>query len=821
MIEDAKRALRGLARAPGFTVAVVLTLGLGVGATAALFTVVDGVLLTPIPYPEPERIVSVSEELETAGGGPVSVSYVNGTDWKAESSSFEAMALFRAGTLTLTGADQAVNLSVLFADPEYFDVLGASAEIGRFPTRAENVVPGGHPLAVISYSLWQGRLGGDADVLGRRIELSGTPYTVVGVMPAGFRDPFPSQSGGLTDLWAPAAMAGQVDPRGEAVLTDRRIRTFAMVGLMSAGETPQGAEADLDRIADRLEEQYPGVNRAVGVSVIDLTEAVTNGIRDTVLLLMGGAVVLLSLACFNVMNLLLVRASTRRREVSVHLALGAARARIARLTLLEGVCLAVAGGALGVSVARMGLPVLLSMVPNQLPVVAAVALDGSVVAVMTGITLAVGVVVGLLPALGTSSADLSGALTEARGGVGDRIGDRIRAVLVTVELCTATVLLVGTLLLTRGFVEVTSTSPGFETERIMSARVTLASARYPDEASLAQGIDELTRAVSAVGGVEWAAPWGPARPGQSGFFQSSVPDGMEPQGIAESPLARRQHVGPGVLEDMGIELLAGRTIAPEDRMDAERVAVVSESMARELWPGQDPLGRVFHGFTPPGAPRDPGRTWVVVGVVADAQNGGRVPSAGMPTTDNDAYFPMAQRPERSFTLLVRTRGEPDIGPIREAVGRFDPDVPVFAVATMDELMAMEEAPVRFAAILMTFFGLSALALSGLGVYGVVSYAVSRRTREIGLRAALGASRGRVLRRYLAEGLGLGFTGVVAGSALTLAIAPLVGTLGVIGLEPGPWSLTSASAALLVIAVAGCLFPAWRASRVDPSVALGE
>ncbi|MEM7417158.1 MAG: ABC transporter permease [Gemmatimonadota bacterium] len=817
--DDVRRTVRTLLRAPGFAATVVGTLGLGLGATAALFTVVDAVLLTPLPYDGADRIVLINEAIEERDDQPLSLSYVNGTDWQASATTLEQGALFRGGTLTLTSGDQAENLAVLFVEPAYFSILGVHPEVGRLPTADENVVPGGHPIAVVSHRLWMDRLGGELGALGSTLELSGIPYTVVGVMPEGHREPFPSQGGGQTDLWAPAMMAGQIDPRGNAVLTGRAIRTFGMFGRIAEGQTPESVEADLDRIADRLEAEFPGENRGLGAAVQSLDDALSQGIRGTVILLMGGALVLLGIACFNVVNLLLVRGSTRRREVSVQLALGAPRSRVARPLIVESVVLSLLGGALGIAVANVALPVLLSLVPGQLPVVADVRIDGSVLLMMAAMIAVVGVLVGAVPAGRISASDLRAAMSSARGG--DRVGDRIRRVLVQLEVATATVLLVGAVLIGRGFLAITSSDPGFTTERVVSARVTLAPARYPDLPSLARGIEQITAAVEAVPGVEWATPWGPGRPGQSGFFQSSIPDGMDVTAISDAPIARRQHVGAGTLASFGIDVVAGRDIAPEDQQDTERVAVVSEAMAAELWPGQSALGQVFRGFTPVGQPHDPSRTWVVVGVAADAQHSGRLSPAGQVTTANDAYFPIAQRPERSFGMLVRMRPDSDFVEVREAIATFDPDVPVFAVSTLGELFALEEAPVRFSAVLMAFFGLSALALAGLGVYGVIAFSVSRQTREIGLRTALGASRGRTVLRYLGQGVRLGVLGVGAGTLLTVPIARAVEDLGAVPLELDSASIGIVALVLVAIATTACVVPALRASRIQPTVALRE
>ena len=450
ILSDAARAVRSLGKAPAFTAVVILTLGLGIGTTTAIYSVVHGVLLAPLPYPDPDRIVSIRENYEGTDRR-VSVSYVNARDWKEAQETLEGIALLRGGALTMTGSEQAEQLSVLFVDGEYFEILGAKPVIGRLFGTEDNRIPGGHALVVLSYDAWQNRFGEDLSIVGSAINLSGTPFTVVGVLSPDHIGPFAGTNGAGNDLIIPAMMAGQVDPRGDEVVQVRRWRTFGAIGKLNPDVSAEEAEADLQRIAARLTEQFPGVNRGFSVLVEPLTESTTRGIRGPVWTLLGGALVLLLISCFNVANMLLVRGASREQEMAVQLALGAGRGRLFRLLTIESLILALAGGGLGVLAASGALPVLLTLVPTQLPPTVDIALSMPVLAGALAASLFAGVTFGLVPALRVSGVDLRGPLSGAGRYVGDRKGDRLRSGLVLFQIATATVLLASSALLIRAF----------------------------------------------------------------------------------------------------------------------------------------------------------------------------------------------------------------------------------------------------------------------------------------------------------------------------------------------------------------------------------
>jgi len=818
IVLDLRRSARALARAPGFSLVVVLTLALGIGATTLIFSVVHGVLLADLPYPDADRIVSIGEEFE-GSPGPVAISYVNAMDWKLAQTTLDALALIRGGALTLSASDGTQQLSAQFVDGEYFEILGAKPLIGRVFGADENRVPGGHPIAVITNDAWHRLFGADPRVVGTDLSLSGSPFTVVGVLSSDYRDPFPGIDGGKNDLIVPAMMVGQIDPRGNAVLEQRRIRSFGAIGKLRRGVTVQQADADLRQITARLQEVEP-INRGMSASVVPFKQATALAVRGPALTLLVGAAVLLVIACFNVANLLLVRSASRTHEFAVQIALGAGRRRLFRLLILESVFLATVGGCLGVSIAWAVLPSLLHMVPTQLPPTADVHISLPVLAAALAATLGAGMSSGLVPALRYGGADVRGALSLGRTrALGDRTGDRILNGLVLFEIATATILLATSTLLIRAFRELTAIDPGFATENLLTMRLSLPSVTYHSDESMTSAAAQIAERIEALAGVVWARAWGPARPGFDLSIQTSVPDEMVIDQISDAPLARRHSVPPGVIEKMGISVVRGRTISATDDADAPFVAVISESMAAELWPGQDPIGKRYHNFQPPGLESPANRHWTVIGVVSDAQHGGRVPTPGVIVTRNDSYFPFAQRPERAFTMLVKTASPMEFGLIRDAIRTFDPTIPIFQVASMTELFAQEEGTSKFAAQLMAVFGMAALLLAALGVYGVLSFTVARRVSEIGLRAALGAEPGSTLMHFLRYGFKLAATGVVLGTITAYAAARGLQTLVPNAPHMDVPAVAIAAGTLVVVAITSCLIPARRATRIAPVVAL--
>lgn len=822
-ISETRKTIRGLLRTPGFSATVVATVALGVGAATAIFSVAWGVLLAPLPYDDPGQLVNVSEEFEDGSERGVTLSYVNGGDWKESARTFEALARVRGAALTLTGTgDSAELLPTLFVDSEYLEILGASVQLGRLFGPDDNTTPGAHPVVIVSHRFWEDRFGADPGLIGTSLSLSGQSYTVVGVVNPEHVEPFAAGGGEATALWVPAMMAGQTDPRGDGLLTNRRFRAFGAIGRLLPGVTPAEGEADLDRIARGLEELYPDINGGFGSQVIGLQEQLTVNLAGPVRILLIGSVVLLLIGCFNVANLLLVRGASREKEMALQLALGAGRGGLFRKVLTESLALALVGGVFGILIADTALPFLLGLLPQQLPPTAQVGLNPTVVMVAFGISLLSGIVFGVLPAFRVSGVDLRGPLSGSGRTVADRKGERARSGLVLMEVATATVLLTATGLLIESFRAIRTIDSGFDSQNVLMVNVAIGPARYPEFTDMARVTREITDRLEEIPEVDWAHPWGPGRPGQSNAFQTTLPEDMLVDDLSGAPVARRHQIAPGALQDFGIEILSGRDFDLNDQFDTERVAIVNAAMAADRWPGEDPIGKQVHQFAAPGTPANPDRTWLVVGVAADARHGGRVPTPGQLSSPFDIYFPMAQRPERQFGIMVHSpSGTPDLRLIREAVASLDPDIPVFSALALDDAIAQEEAPARFAALLMALFGVAALLLAALGVYGVLAFAVSERRREIGLRAALGAEASRTLLHFVLRGGKLAGTGVLVGGVGALLLGRLASAtvVDVPAMDFGV--LLGACLLLTLVSIVACLVPALRATRVSPIVALKE
>ena len=818
---DLRIAVRALLKAPSFSIVVISTLALGIGATTAIYSVVDAVLVAPLPYVEPERIMQLWESIEDRGGQPVLASYVNFLDWRERASSMERLAAARTGALVLEGDEEATRLFVRYVTPDYLDIFDGRAAEGRLLEPDDNVVPGGHAVAVVSHRFWQRQLGGDPELVGRAIRLSGNPYVVVGILEASFHEPFGAGPGNDVDIFIPAMMAGSSHPRGDAILTDRRARTFSLFGRRAPGVSLEQAAGELDRIADALAEQYPGVNRGFGASVLPLSDAMTQGIRDPILFLWLGAGLLLAIACFNIAALMLVRGTAQTKDMAIRVAVGARRGALLRYAFIEALLLAAAGGSLGVVIAAWSLPAILSIHPTLALTLSDVRIQGPVLVAALAASIGAGILFGLLPAWRASRVDLKASVSLAERDARVGGGSTLRRGLVAFELASAMVLLSSSLLLVRGFTAIRERDSGFLSERLVALQVQIPETRYPDPEDVVRVTEALSASLAALPGVEWAESWGPGRPGNVNSIQSTVPLGRFVEKMTDAPLARRHAVGPGALRRMQIALLKGRDFEPSDLDDAPRVVILSASMAEELWPGEDPLGKQARRFMPPGADVSTEPTWTVVGVVADARHGGRVPVPGALSISGDIYFPTAQRPERAPSFLVRTAGEPDIESMRHAVRTVDPTIPTFNVSTMEDQFLTQEGTVRFAAFLMAIFGGAALFLSGLGVYGVVAFMVSQRTREIGLRAALGASRGATLGFVLRHAVALTFVGVAAGAGATLALARSVGSVvsGVPAMDST--SLVLAALALFGVAFLASAAPALRATRIAPTIALRD
>jgi putative ABC transport system permease protein len=803
LIQDLRYGLRLLARSPGFTAIALLTLMLGIGATAAIFSVVDAVLLRALPYREPQRLVSVFEDDSEIGFPRNTPAPGNYADWKAQTQIFEDAAASSGRIYNLTGdRGDPEKLDGAAVTQNLFSVLGTKPDLGRVFLPEEDR-PGAVHVALIGHGLWMRRFGGDPSLVGRAILLNSEKYTVVGVMAAGFAYPF-----GNDDLWTPMALT-------QGQLSDRGSHYLQVVARLRAGVTPAQANAELQVLCKRLARAYPDTNAGISRFFAEpLQDTYTHDARTGLIVLMAAVGFILLIACANIANLLLSRATGRQREIAVRTALGAARGRIVRQIFTESVLLAVGGGLLGILLADWCFLFLKNLIPEDLARSASLTLDPRVLAFAVAISLASSFLFGMAPAFEVSRIDLTDVLKEGgRGSVGPRRG-KLRNLLVIGEVALSLILLVGAGLLLESFARLRVLDPGFRADHVLTVRLDVPRSRYGDFAKRSEFFDGVLERVRGLPGVKTAG------------FTSALPltwdggtNGFTPEGMVLRPDvtydANDRVVTPGYFEAMRIPLRRGRLFDRADGPDAPPVALINETMARKFWPNQDPVGKRFKF----GDPADKTPWCLIAGIVGDV----RQMRLNEPSRQ-EMYFPHWQSKDNWMVprdLVIRTSGDPlgVAGAVRQAVWLIDRDQPVSDVMTLDGLLDQEVAQRRVQAALLGGFAALALILACVGIYGVLSYLVTQRTQEIGVRVALGANAADVFRTVAGQGMALVGLGIAAGLAGTLALSRLLASLlfGVHATDPLVYF--GAVAAFAAVALLACYFPARRAARVDPMVAL--
>jgi putative ABC transport system permease protein len=780
--QDVRFGARTLRKNPGFTAVAVVALALGIGANSAIFSVVNAVLLRPLPYKDPERLVMVWEK-GNADEFPInSTSAANFIDWRDQNQVFEAVAVMGRASFNLTGAGEPVRVDGRRVSAGLFRLLGVEPQLGRAFLPEEDA-PG-------------------AGVVGKPLTINGQSYTVVGVMPPQFQ--FPSRQ---DELWVPIAFGAQ-----EAA--NRGNNSYEVVGRLKADASLERARAEMDTIAARLKQQYPDAVKSNASVVVPLREQVVGDIKPALLVLLGAVGFVLLVACANVANLLLARAAVRRKEIALRVALGAGRLRLVRQFLTESVLLAALGGAVGLLLSFWGVNALQAFMPENIAGVKAVTVDAGVLVFTLAVSLLTGLLFGLVPAAQALKLDLNEMLKEGgRDASSGRGGNRVRSMLVVAEVAVSLVLLVGAGLLINSFLRLRNLDPGFRADHLLTMSVVLPPQKYPDQARRSAFYSELTSRVEALPGVRSAAvtDWLPLTM-TGGSFGVSV-EGRADPGTDKRPDVVTRVVSAGYFETMGIKLLRGRQFDErQDRAGSPQVVVVSETTARRLWPGEEPLGKRLQ----PGDP-DPSGWMEVVGVVNDVRQFDLTAEPRL-----QMYLPHVQFewfvPRQ---LVVKTDVEPSslAAAVRKTVWELDKDQPVSDVRTMEEVLSESIARQRFSTLLLAIFAGLALALAAVGIYGVMSYAVAQRTREIGIRMALGAQAGVVLRLMMRQGLKLASAGVVLGLAGALLLTRLMSSLlfGVSATDP----LTLATISLMLVGVAllASYIPARRAAKVDPLIAL--
>ncbi|HEX8161829.1 MAG TPA: ABC transporter permease [Pyrinomonadaceae bacterium] len=806
--QDLRYGARTLAKNKGFTLVSVLVLAVGIGANSAIFSVVNAVLLRPLPYPEPERLVVLWGDRDADESHSV-VSYPDLEDWRAQTRTLEDLSAFNQSGVLLQGDGGPQPMAGANVSAELFSALRVKAAVGRTFTREEDR-SGAPPVIMLSYGLWQRRFNSDPRIVGQQIRIGGggVSTTVVGVLPPGFN--FPAQAE-RTDFLRPLAQA--LAERA----TMRSSYSMPVLARLKPGATAREAEAEMRAIAERIEGQYPDEGFRLGRRLVPLEEEVVGGsLRRSLLVLLGAVGLVLLIGCANIAHLLLARAATRHREMAIRTALGASRTRVVRQLLTESLLLSVVGGALGLLLATWGVELLVASSPVDIPRLKDVALDARVVAFTLSISVLTGVVFGLAPALQSARVDLNDVLKEGgRGASAGASRSRLRAALVVAEVALSLVLLVGAGLLLKSFSKLTNVDPGFDPQNVTATGVTLAKQKYEtDERRLAAFSEILARA-EGVPGVESAALIYPLPLGGTTTGNTFVIEGRPEPAPGDKSAANYRAISPDYFRVMRTRLVRGRAFDARDRAGAPQVVIVNETFARRYFPGEDPLGkRISIERGPVDDSRQPPRE--IVGVAADVRHEGLDVEAGA-----EFYVPYAQAPEASMSLVVR---EADgaagaTAGVREAIRQVDKDQYVPAVRRMTDLVAGSVARRRFNALLTGLFAGVALLLASIGIFGVTAYTVAMRTHEIGVRMALGARAADVLRLVLWQGLRLILVGVGVGLAGSLALTRVLAGM-LYGVTPTD-APTFAAVSLLLTSVAllACYVPARRATRVDPMIAL--
>lgn len=798
-LHDLSYALRWFRKAPGFTVAAVVTLAVGIGANTAMFSIVESVLLRPLPYPEADRLVRIwAQELGT-GAEPSNVNPLDLRDWREAQDVVEVVGVNNR-RFSIGGPGEPERVRGTRVTANFFPVFGAETAIGRAFTAGEEV-DGGAAVAVISHDLWQRRFQGDPEVVGKSLDLGGVPHTVVGVLRDDFRSPEASPSE-QPQLWVPLGITEQ---------TGRGGLWLHAVGRLEPGVALARAATAMDAAAAALARQYPDTNANRGVSLEPLKSSMVGDLERPLVLLFGSVGLVLLIACANVANLLLARAAARRREMTLRAALGAAPGRLIRQLLTESVVLSLLGGVLGLLAAWAVLPALSAWLPADLPRLDEVKVDGTVLLFTLGVAALTGVVFGLLPALAGRRVDLRGVLAE--GGRSDAASARrLPLSLVVAEMALALLLLVGAGLLLRSFGSLLAVDVGFDPRRLATVELHLPDDRYPEAQQAVDFYDRLLAEVGAIPGVS-AASAADMLP-FSGYYSCNtvtVDDGTSPRAEELVPCAEYRTVADGYFDAMGIRLEAGRALGTSDDVNSRPVAVVNRTLARRLWP-TGALGRRLTLYFDDSVPHE------IVGVVEDVRHFG-LDSEVLP----EVYVSHRQHPSHWMTLVARGEGEAAVllPALRDRVRRVDRQLPISSVGTMQDQITASVADPRLRTLLLSAFAGIALFLAAIGLFGVMSYTVNRRTREIGVRMALGAGRRRVMGMVVGQSMGAALAGIAIGVAAALALSRLLqGLLYGISAQDLTVYLVSALA-LATVALVASYLPARRASRTDPQVALRE
>jgi putative ABC transport system permease protein len=799
--QDLQYGFRVLRKSPGFSLIAVLALALGIGANSAIFSFVNGILLRPLPFEDPDRLLIIRERSRVLEG--MSVAYPNFLDWRDQNQSFEQIAAVRNAGYNLTYESNAERVQAAQVSAGLWPALGARPALGRAFSGDEDRV-GGNRVVVLSHALWQRLFAGDPAVLDRNLTLNGQPFTIIGVMPPSFQ--FPNRA----ELWVPIGIFS------ERMMERGNHPGIFSIAKLKPGVSVEQAQMDMDAVAVRLEEQYPQTNTGNRVSITPMFQQIVGPVQSYLWFLLGAVGFVLLIACANVANLLLARAATRQKEIALRTALGAPRGRIVRQLLTESALLALLGGALGLALAYGGMRALVAISPATTPRLSEVGIDPWVVAFNFAVALATGIIFGLVPALQASRTDLSETLKEGGRTSAGSARHRLRSLLVIAEMAIALVLLIGAGLIIRSFMRVLEVKPGFDPSGVLAAQVSPPDVSYPKPEDRAIFYRRVLEQLSSAPGVEAAAAVTPLPMSGDGWQTSYTVEGEPPPAAGEAPLTDFAMISPDYFRALGIQLIEGRFFDSRDIKGAAEVAIVDESFARRHFPDQSAIGKRVKN----GGPNSTQPFREIVGVVGHVKNYGLAEESRV-----EMYVPFEQNTTTYANIVVRTSNDMAVAAaaIQSAVRSVDREIPVHSVRTMEQLLSDSVAGRRLFMTLLSFFAAVALLLAAVGIYGVMSYSVTQRRHEIGIRMALGATSADVLKLVIRQGMKLAVAGVVLGLAGTFALTKLLasavsGLLYEVGASD-PVTFGAISLILSAVAFAACYVPARKATRTDPIIAL--
>ncbi len=796
--QDLRYGLRSLIKQPFFTVIAIITLALGVGANSAIFSVVNAVVLRPLPYPEPDRLVKLTRVKLTDPGFMGSVSYLDFKDWKAQGESFEQMTAIQSGDYTIKIADSAERVQGMGVSSDFFTMLGVAPALGRV-FNAEEEKPG-NQIALISHALWQSRFGFDPNIIGQAVSIDAKLYTIIGVMPADFDFALQEEQ---AEVWLPISLS-------ENFLKERGAHFLTVTGRLKKGVSLEQAQMEMDAIAGRLAEQYPDSNAGEGVRVSSLHEEIVGDVRLMLMVLLAAVGLVLAVACANVANLMLARASARQKEIAIRSALGASRFRIIRQLMTESLLLAIIGGGLGLLMAMWGLDILIALSPENIPRLDEIALDSRVTIFTLLVSIVTGLIFGLAPALQVSKLDLNETLKEGtRGASGSLRRNRARSLFVIAEVALALVLLIIASLMLRSFQRLQRVDPGFKADDVLTMNVILPDSKYTEPDEWSGFYDRLLDQVRTLPGVDSAGAITMLPLSGSNMGMSFEVEGRPPASPADEYSANYRAVSHDYFHTLGISVIRGRAFNERDNDKSPQVIMINESFARIYFYGGDPIGkRIKIGYNDINAE--------VVGVVGDVKHKSLQADSGA-----EMYTPYSQTPWWFMSLAIRTRSNSSdiVAGVKASLATLDRDVPVYDVKMMQEYLKKTVSQPRFNMLLMAIFAAVATLLAAVGIYGVISYSVTERTREIGIRQAMGATRGDVLSLIFRQTALLTATGIAVGLGTAFAFAQLMKSLLYEVSPTDPVSFALIPIFLAGVALGASFIPARRATRVDPMVAL--